>query len=50
MTYANFTTAKNELNKCWTKIDTAINSAGRGYKLFNVYAIDVYLFFILVIV
>jgi len=47
--YKDFALAKEELNKCWTRIDQAIERGGRIYKILYVHSIDVILFLFLLV-
>jgi len=48
--YKDYSLAREELNKCWTRIDQAIERGGRTYKILYVQAIDVILFLLLFVV
>lgn len=50
VSYDSFASAKDELNKCWTNIDLAIEQGGWWYKSICVYAADIVLFLLLMVV
>lgn len=48
--YRDVDQARNELNKCWTRIDQAIERGGRMYKILYVHAVDTTVFLFLIVV